>query len=71
MKKILKYTLLDTIKEDIKYYNKDEFINTLSFELDEDSEQYGSLYCGGILIYWGNLKEVNAIIKAMFKLREI
>lgn len=71
MKKIVKYTLLDTINEDIANYNKTEFVNTLCFEMAIDGSQYGSLYYGGAFLYFGNLKEVNAIIKSLFKLREI
>lgn len=65
------YTLLDTIREDIKDYNKTEFVNTLCFELAIDGSQYGSLYYGGEFLYFGNLKEVNAVIKSLFRLREI
>lgn len=71
MKKVIKYTLLDTINADIAHYNKTEFMNTLCFELDADNEQHGTLSYSGDFLYWGNLKEVNAIIKSLFRIREI
>lgn len=75
-KTIFKYTLIDTIKEDIAEYNKNEFVNVLCFEADKNNfnsngENYGTLYYSGNFLYWGELKAINAIVKSLFRIREI
>lgn len=69
-KSVFEYTLIDTIKEDIAEYNKAHFYDCLIPYFYSDN-QIISLEFNGIEIAFGTPEEVNAVIKAMFKLEEI
>lgn len=69
-KSVFEYTLIDTIKEDIAEYNKKHFYNCLVAYFYNDNKVI-SLEFNGVEIAFGTPEEINAVIKAMFKLEEI
>lgn len=69
-KSLFEYTLIDTIREDIAEYNNNHFCDCLIPYFYSDNKLI-SLEFNGVEIAFGTPEEVNAVIKALFKLEEI
>lgn len=70
------FHLENTIREDIKLYNKMNFVNYLTYELDasardKNGQPFVTLFYNGEKLSWGTIQEVNQVVKALIKVKMI
>lgn len=70
------FYLENTIKEDIKLYNKLNFVDYLTYKLDanardKNGQPFVTLFYNGEELSWGTMQEVNQIVKALITVKMI